>query len=180
MTTIQLNEDTRGSTQSFLDFESNWPKSGETDFEVKRILWSNSKKHVIRGVHLAPHALNQWKIVTCISGSIHDVIFDFRPFSATFGEHEKVLLSAGSGKSILIPPGIGHAFQALEDESIVLYVINNGFQQVHEKVIHPLDPELGVTWINNYILSEKDAAALSLKQSSSQTELGLILDWDIR
>ena len=56
----------------------------------------NKKKGTLRGMHYqaAPH--EEAKIVSCIRGSIYDVIIDLRPDSSTYCEWIAVELSAVS------------------------------------------------------------------------------------
>jgi len=62
----------------------------------------NRKKGTLRGMHyqIAPRA--EAKLVTCISGSIYDVIIDLRPDSRTYCEWLAVKLS-GRGPRSRIP-----------------------------------------------------------------------------
>ena len=170
--------DNRGITFPFLDYNSKWPEINGGGFKVKRILISSNREYVIRGIHLAPFAMNQWKLVSCIKGTIKDYVIDFRPLSTSFGVTDNYLLSAQLSNSILIPPGIGHAFQALEEDSMVIYAINNEYVKSEEKAINPLDPEIKIDWHRDFIISERDASAPLLKETSSKTIDGFRLNWD--
>lgn len=86
-----------------------------------------SKKNVVRGFHCSPFP----KIVGCLAGSMWDVLVDLRPNSSTFMQSESILLksvgmSAEADVSeaptyVYVPPGVGHAYLALEDNTLTLY-----------------------------------------------------------
>jgi dTDP-4-dehydrorhamnose 3,5-epimerase len=96
-------------------------------------------------------------LVTCTSGSVLDVIVDLRPESKTYGDHLEVELSENLGKGVYISSGLGHGFQALEDNSTVTYLLNKVYSPKNEFGINPLDPNLNVKWpLSDFQLSEKD------------------------
>ena len=70
---------------------------------------SNSKKNVIRGLHLQTK-FSQEKYVSVLKGAIVDVVLDLRKKSKTFGKHFKIILSDKNAKSIFIPAGFAHGF----------------------------------------------------------------------
>jgi dTDP-4-dehydrorhamnose 3,5-epimerase len=73
-------------------------------------------------------------------------------------------LRAGDGRSIFISEGLGHAFLALEDETIISYLLSTPYSPLHEHAINPLDPEIGIVWPSiELTISEKDASAPSLR-----------------
>jgi dTDP-4-dehydrorhamnose 3,5-epimerase len=85
---------------------------------------SNSKKNVIRGLHLQTKN-SQAKFLTVIKGKIFDVLVDLRKNSKTFGKHFSIYLSNESYCSIYIPEGFAHGFCSLDKENIVYYGCSN-------------------------------------------------------
>ena len=83
-------------------------------FPVRQANVSRSARGVVRGIHFAEVPPGQAKLVTCMSGSIRDVVVDIRVDSPTFGSWQAVDLSAASRDAVLLPVGVGHAFVALE------------------------------------------------------------------
>jgi dTDP-4-dehydrorhamnose 3,5-epimerase len=53
------------------------------NFQVKQTNQSVSQKGVIRGIHWTDSPQGQAKFVSCMSGSIWDVVVDLRPESST-------------------------------------------------------------------------------------------------
>lgn len=127
--------------------------------------YSWSKPGVLRGLHcqLGP---DQGKLVTCIEGSIVDVIVDIRPDSPTFKRHLKVSLSADEPQWLWVPPGFAHGFVVTSAGGAgVLYKVDQPYTPKAEWAIHWNDPELAIEWPAAHpILSEKDDAAPSLRE----------------
>jgi dTDP-4-dehydrorhamnose 3,5-epimerase len=64
------------------------------------------------------------KFVTCIAGSVFDVIVDLRPHSRTYGKWAGRVLTLEDCLSLVIPPGLAHGFQTIVPETILLYGIS--------------------------------------------------------
>ena len=109
-------------------------------------------------------------MVTCATGHVIDVIVDIRPESTTFKKVIKVDLKGGEAKAILIGANLGHGFLALEDNSVLSYLLSSPYSPNHELEINPLDSELNIDWHLNmvgetgHIISPKDAQAPTLAE----------------
>ena len=103
---------------------------------------SVSRRGVIRGVHFADVPPGQAKYVHCARGTLLDVAVDVRLGSPTFGRWCSVLLKATTGRAVYLAEGIGHAFVALTDETVMAYLCSTGYDPAAEHVVHPLDPVL--------------------------------------
>jgi dTDP-4-dehydrorhamnose 3,5-epimerase len=133
-------------------------------FRVLQANQSVSNKGVVRGIHWTASPTGQAKYLSCVKGSIWDVYVDLRKDSSTFGRWGAEFISLENGKSILISEGIGHAFLALEDDTVVNYLCTAEFDPSADKTINPLDPDLAIPFelvandygIQELILSEKD------------------------
>jgi dTDP-4-dehydrorhamnose 3,5-epimerase len=126
---------------------------------------SNSKKNVLRGLHLQTKN-SQAKFLTVIKGKIFDVLVDLRKDSKTFGKYFAVTLSDRlSYSSIYIPEGFAHGFCGLEKENIVYYRCSNYRQKNYEIGISWSDKDLKIKWpIKKPILSIKDSKNISFKE----------------
>jgi len=125
---------------------------------------SQSRKNVIRGLHLQK-IKSQGKFVSVIKGKIFDVAVDLRKNSKTFGQYFHCTLSEKNSKSVFIPPGFAHGFQALEKENYIIYSCTEYRHSQSEKVIQYNDKELNIKWPSKKkIISEKDNNAMSLRQ----------------
>jgi dTDP-4-dehydrorhamnose 3,5-epimerase len=132
-------------------------KSELPKFVVKQANTSISKKGVIRGIHYSSPEDGQSKLVTCMSGSILDVVVDLRHESKTFGKSITVDLNSENGNSIFISSGLGHGFQALEENVAVTYLLDKKYNPASEFGVNPLDESLGIKWKSiDVVISEKD------------------------
>ncbi len=125
-------------------------------FDLQQANISFSHARVVRGVHFADVPPGQAKFVICPVGKIRDVVIDLRVGSPTFGQKESVQLSANNRAGIYIPVGYGHAFQALE-ESTVVYLTTAEYNPEAEHAVSVED--LGIDWDLDPILSNKDRKA---------------------
>lgn len=168
--------DERGYFRVWFKHEEIFQATG-IDFSVKQSNISLSNKGVIRGIHYSLAAEGQAKWITCISGAILDVIVDIRPESPTFRKIEYVDLKGGEGRAVLVGKGLGHGFMALEDQTIVSYLLNSPYSPEFEFEIQPTDPDLGIDWHLTLIggvgtvLSPKDAQAPTLEERRIQGKL---------
>ena len=132
---------------------------------------SISQKGTFRGIHMQSDPYAQGKLVRVISGSAMDYAVDLRPNSPTFGHWASVLLKADLANQFYIPEGFGHAFLALEDNTIFAYKCTNVYNKESEVGLKWDDPNIGLTnceYIRNLkdeiLVSEKDANAMSLEE----------------
>ena len=128
------------------------------------LVMSFSKKNVIRGLHIQKKK-SQGKFISDIKNKIFVVAVDLRKNSKTFGQYYQCTLSEKNGKSVFIPPGFAHGFQALEKENYIVYSCTQYRHSTSEKSIQFNDKELNINWpLKKMIVSKKDNNALSLKQ----------------
>lgn len=145
---------------------------------------SVSAAGVLRGIHFADVPPGQAKYVTCVKGSVLDVVVDIRVGSPTFGQWDSVLLDDVDRRAIYLQEGLGHAFASLEDDSTVVYLCSAGYAPGREHGVNPLDPEIGIEWPATtrtgspleFVLSEKDTAAPSLAEAAASGLLPRFVD----
>ena len=104
------------------------------------------KKGAVRGLHFqhAPHA--ETKLVSCLKGEIWDVAVDLRSNSPTFLQWHGEILSAANRKSLLIPEGYAHGFQALTEDCELIYLHTEPYHPEAEGAFNVSDPRLSITW----------------------------------
>jgi dTDP-4-dehydrorhamnose 3,5-epimerase len=105
-----------------------------------------SRKGSLRGLHFqrAPH--REMKLVRCLRGSVYDVIVDLRRESATFLQWHGEILSAENHLMLVVPEGFAHGFQALDDESELLYLTTAFYEAGAEGGVRYDDPALSLAW----------------------------------
>jgi dTDP-4-dehydrorhamnose 3,5-epimerase len=127
--------------------------------EIKQINLSTSKRNTIRGLHF--NIRNpQAKLVKCIQGKIIDVVIDLRHDSPGFCEVMTYFLD-NSAKILAIPEGFAHGFQAIEDNTIVMYGVNEYFDPEFDSGISPIDEGFEFAWSKwftkeDYLVTDKD------------------------
>ena len=147
--------------------------------DVRQANCSVSSAGVLRGVHFAEVPPSQAKYVTCVSGSVFDVVVDIRVGSPTFGRWDSVLLDDRHRRTIYISEGLGHGFLALQDNSTVMYLCSAEYNPQREHTICATDPELGIDWplVDGVApsLSDRDAVAPSFAEVRAA---GLLPTWE--
>lgn len=136
-------------------------------FQVRQINQSlTHERGSVRGLHFQypPHA--ESKLISCLRGAVWDVAVDVRQGSPTFLHWHAERLEAGDGRSLLLPPGFAHGFQALSDDAELLYLHSADYNPGHEGGLSVNDPCLAIDWplpLKN--LSVRDAGHLLLGES---------------
>ncbi|MFN8032217.1 MAG: dTDP-4-dehydrorhamnose 3,5-epimerase [Mycobacterium sp.] len=147
------------------------------DFDMRQANCSVSATGVLRGLHFAQLPPGQAKYVTCVKGSVFDVVVDIRVGSPTFGAWDGVLLDDVDRRSVYLSEGLGHAFLALQDDSTVMYLCSTPYAPQREHTIAALDPAIGIEWplpADQLVLSDRDAAAPPLADVQAA---GLLPSW---
>lgn len=168
-----LMSDNRGYFREWFKV-SDVQKSTGRRFIPEQANISQSSRGTVRGIHYSLALGGQAKWVTCVTGSIRDLIVDIRPNSKTFGEWIDFELTSESGNAILIGEGLGHAFVSLEEKTTVAYLVSSPYSPGDEFVINPLDSKIGIDWgmdISDLIISDKDKFAPTLLERKLEGRL---------
>ncbi|MBV9593444.1 MAG: dTDP-4-dehydrorhamnose 3,5-epimerase family protein [Actinobacteria bacterium] len=138
--------------------------------ELRQANQSISRPGVVRGVHFAAVPPGQAKYVYCPAGAALDFVVDIRTGSPTFGRHDVVRLDAVDRRAVFLSEGLGHAFVALEANTVVTYLCSTGYNPSREFGIDPLDRDLDLPWPAGVelVLSDKDRAAPSLGEAENR------------
>lgn len=138
---------------------------------------SVSRRGVIRGVHFSDVPPGQAKYVYCPRGVLLDVAIDVRVGSPTFGQWDAVRLDSQAYRAVYLAEGIGHAFVALADDTVLAYLCSTGYDPGAERTVNPLDPALALPWPTDLtpVLSDKDHAAPTLAEASTA---GILPRWE--
>ena len=122
----------------------------------------NHKKNTIRGMHYQEKNY-QAKLVSCVRGSILDVVVDVRKDSETFGQWVSAILSDENHHQLWIPKGFAHGYRTLEDNTIVTYKADEFYSPDDYRGFIWDDNNLNIDWgfhdgdlYDKVILSEQD------------------------
>jgi dTDP-4-dehydrorhamnose 3,5-epimerase len=107
-------------------------------------LSKTARKGTFRGFHYQCAPAHEYKLISCIQGKVHDIALDIRKGSPTFLEVFSCELNPESPYSLLLPPGVAHGFQTLEDNSSLIYNHSGFYTPEHQAGIRFDDPRLTV------------------------------------
>ena len=135
-------------------------------FDIREEYYSVSKRDVIRGMHFQTPPRATKKLVTCLSGTVLDVVIDLRRESPTFKKHFAIELSSVTGNMLYIPEGFAHGFCVLSDEAIMLYMASEMYSAPNDTGIHW--NSAGIYWpASKPVVSEKDNNLVYLEKYES-------------
>lgn len=95
------------------------------------------RRGTLRGLHYQRPPHQETKYVTCVQGSIWDVIVDLRHDSPTFRRWHGMQVSGEELAALYVPEGFAHGFLTLSDDVVVLYQMS---------APHVADAATGVRW----------------------------------
>ncbi len=99
--------------------------------------YSTSARGIVRGLHFQVPPADHAKLVTCLAGSVIDVVVDLRRGSPTEGEVRSIQLDACDALGLYLPSGIAHGFQSLSETSTMLYKVTS---------VHAPECDAGIAW----------------------------------
>lgn len=177
----QIHQDQRGSFLEWFRSTEFAVRTGH-HFGLAQANWSVSRRGVLRGIHFADVPPGQAKYVTCVRGAVLDVIVDLRTGSPTYGRWVSTCLDDTNRHCVYVAEGLGHAFMAVSEEAVVIYLCSEPYTPDREHGIDPLDSGLGIDWPAGIepVLSPKDAAAPSLAKAAKQGLLPSYADCLVR
>ncbi|MGX7763101.1 dTDP-4-dehydrorhamnose 3,5-epimerase family protein [Streptomyces angustmyceticus] len=167
--TPDIHSDHRGLFVSPLQDEAFVAAVGHR-FPVAQTNHSRSARGVLRGLHFTATPPGQAKYVYCARGRALDAVVDIRVGSPTFGRWDLVNMDAESFRAVYIPDGLAHAFLALEDDTVMSYLVSSAYRAELEHAIDPLDPAIGLPWPQEveFRLSARDTIAPRLAEAEAQ------------
>ena len=117
----------------------------------------NPKKYTLRGFHYQVNPFEENKTLTCLQGSLYDVIVDIRPDSKTFLKWISIELVAGDNLSLYIPAGCANSYLTLEDSTVILYYMSEFYAPDSYRGFRYNDPSFSINWPSEpEVISSKD------------------------
>jgi len=117
----------------------------------------NEQRGTLRGMHYQIPPCQEAKVVSCIRGSIYDVILDLRPDSPTYSQWASFQMRKDDPCMIYVPEGFAHGFQALEDQTVVHYQISEFHHPECSRGVRWDDAAFDIAWpMFPTRISEKD------------------------
>ena len=154
--TPDLHHDDRGVFRRSFCIEEF--KKNKIDFKVVQgNISENFKQHTMRGFHYQKLPSVESKIISCVTGSLFNVVIDLRKKSKTYLKTVSLEISAMQRQSIYVPPGCANAFLTLSDQTIVHYYMGDYFNPESYSSIRYNDPIFSIDWpFEPKVISEKD------------------------
>jgi dTDP-4-dehydrorhamnose 3,5-epimerase len=175
--TPRVHGDSRGAVFEWFT-ESGFAEMTGHRFDMRQANCSVSAAGVLRGLHFAQLPPSQAKYVTCVKGSVFDVVVDIRVGSPTYGRWDAGLLDDIDRRSVYLSEGLAHGFLSLADDSTVMYLCSAPYAPQREHTIAACDPAIGIDWplpADRLLLSDRDAVAPPLAEVRAA---GLLPGWD--
>ena len=159
--------DARGTSVQAFNADVFQQVTGKPLFAVEQSLHSRSRRGVVRGVHLTATPPGSEKYVVCLNGAALDIVVDVRVGSPTYGKWDAVRLDNRDCRAMYFPVGVGHAFVALEDDTVMCYLLSNPYVAEAELAISPLDPALGLPIPTDVepLMSDRDRLGVTLAEA---------------
>lgn len=118
--------------------------SGKKILQINQSYTAN--RGAVRGLHFQRPPFCEMKIVSCLRGEVFDVAVDLRKHSPTYLQWHAELLSESNRRSLLIPEGFAHGFQALTAACELLYFTTAPYEPTSEGGLNVRDPLLDIAW----------------------------------
>jgi dTDP-4-dehydrorhamnose 3,5-epimerase len=99
------------------------------NFICRETFYSASFTNVLRGLHFQGPQPGAAKLITCIKGSILDVILDIRASSKTYGKTLALNLDEKNSISIYVPKGCAHGFYVIKGPALLSYQTDFPYDQ---------------------------------------------------
>lgn len=133
-------------------------KENGINYDVKQCNVSENKlKCTLRGFHYQSEPYGEDKIISCMNGSIFNVVIDLRKNSKTYLQWESFNLSKGNRKELFVPKGYANAYLTLEENTWIFYYHSEFYSSGSEGGICYNDPFFDIKWPSEpQMISDKD------------------------
>lgn len=135
--TLEQNTDERGILTRLWE--------GNLVFEEFKIcevsIVQNTHSRTLRGLHFQDEPRAESKVIQCLSGKVFDVVVDLRQDSATYKEYLALEIGLECHyQGLFIPKGCAHGYLTLEENTTLLYFMNEIYSPEHSNGIRWDDP----------------------------------------
>ncbi len=161
-----LSEDPRGSLERVFD-ETMFTQHGVQVSIEHSLISRNPRCGTLRGFHYQSEPYLEAKSITCLAGSIYDVVVDLRIDSPTFCEWVAVDLHANGHSTLHVPRGCANAWLTTADDTHLHYLMATPFSPEHGRGFRFDDPAFAVRWpASPSVIGSKDLAWPPFDRSS--------------
>jgi dTDP-4-dehydrorhamnose 3,5-epimerase len=162
----KVSNDSRGTFVKFFERDIYTLSGFDPNFDAMAIS-TNLEVGTLRGLHFQSAPYEEEKMITCLQGSIFEVIVDLRRNSTAYGKWAAIEVGEESFLTLCLPKGIAHGYQTLSPGVRILYGLSSEFNQEHSHTLHYADTNLGINWpLPIGQISTKDMGGLSLQAAT--------------
>lgn len=160
-----MYSDDRGLFNSIFKIQNKKFKSVWGTRQIMQVNMSRTyEKGILKGLHYQKKPHEEAKIISCIKGTIYDVVLDLRRNSASYGHWNSYILNEKDKNRLFIPEGCAHGYQALTETTELIYVHSSIWDKGSDYGINPLDKDLNIQWPEKItLISERDRKHPMLK-----------------
>ena len=106
----------------------------------------NKKKYTLRGLHFQKKPHQEIKIITCIKGSIFDVVVNINKKSKAYLKWKYFILDDKKQHSLFVGKDYAHGFLTLKNQTIVSYQILGKYFPKKQLGIIWNDKKINIKW----------------------------------
>jgi dTDP-4-dehydrorhamnose 3,5-epimerase len=125
----------------------------------------NPYLHTLRGFHFQLYPFAEGKTISCLTGSLFNIVVDLRPESRTYLNWEAITLDAKKRNSLYVSPGCANAFLTTDWNTIVHYYMSEMYVPDSYSGFRYDDPYFDFSWpAEPKFISDKDMKLPSYRQ----------------
>ncbi|MFC8147104.1 dTDP-4-dehydrorhamnose 3,5-epimerase family protein [Streptomyces paradoxus] len=130
-------------------------------FAIRYSSMSAARRLVLRGIHGTAGENGRARLFGCVRGAALHVVVDLRVGSPDYGRHAVVWLDHRNESGVFVSEGLGHAWLALEDDTLVVCHSSLPYTAGAGYTVSALDPELDLPWglTEAPVMTDDDLAA---------------------
>jgi dTDP-4-dehydrorhamnose 3,5-epimerase len=106
----------------------------------------NKKKFTLRGLHFQNKPFQEIKVITCLKGSIFDVVVNVNKKSSNYLKWKSFKLNDKNKYSLYVGKDYAHGFMTLEDNSIISYQIIGKYISKKQNGLLWNDQRIKIKW----------------------------------
>lgn len=123
----------------------------------------------LRGFHYQVKPFEESKTISCITGSVYDIVVDLRRESATYMKWISVEMSSEKRQSLHVPAGCANAWLTTSANTTVHYYMSDLYTPKAYQGFRYNDPAFNFRWpMEPLVISEKDKTLPSFDPDSSR------------
>ena len=141
-------------------------KKNKINFSIKQINISfNLTKKTLRGFHFQSKPSYEKKIISCLNGSVHNIVIDLRKNSSTYLKWQSFKISSRNKTAILVPAMCANAFLSLEKNTTILYFHSQYYNKKNSISFNYKPKNLNLDWpFSPKVISKKDKYSKDLNE----------------